>query len=261
MKIADPTQSSKKLAELITTFRPSSVTWLNHFSLQLADFKSLECLDLIAIDGTALQIFLRLSGRYVSRTSADLLVPSLKQMNSSASFCVIGGSEFSNEKCAERLGASYRSNGFDSLVDLLDDPREYSNSSPTYTLVGLGTPLQDQVLARLRQVHPTGSILTCGGWIDQYSASQQYFPPIIHALRLGWLLRIVREPRRLIRRYSIDALNFLVRGNRLVSRLNRLEGFAWTRFGLVKVNSALGAALLDQDFVISKSNMKRRHDT
>jgi exopolysaccharide biosynthesis WecB/TagA/CpsF family protein len=196
----------------------------------------------------------------VSRTSADLLLPILKRTNTNASFCVVGGSESSNEKTAERIGASFRSNGFDALLELMDDPSDYAEAAPTFTIVGLGTPLQEEVLARLKLIHPKGSLITCGGWIDQYAGRDQYFPPFIHALRIGWLLRIVREPRRLLRRYSTDALRFLVHGRRLVSKLNSLEGYEWTRYGLVKLSSPLGAALLDQNSLVSKPKMKRRHD-
>jgi Glycosyl transferase WecG/TagA/CpsF family len=52
-------------------------------------------------------------------------------------------------------------------------------------------------------------IFTAGGWLDQLADRPQYFPPLVHQLRLGWLLRIIREPRRLVRRYTLDAVSAL----------------------------------------------------
>ena len=48
-------------------------------------------------------------------------------------------------------------------------------------------------------------VATCGGWLDQF-AGDTYYPAWAYPLRLNWLVRLAREPKRLWRRYTVDAI-------------------------------------------------------
>ena len=47
-------------------------------------------------------------------------------------------------------------------------------------------------------------IITGGSYIDHLSESVHWFPSWMLRLRLGWLYRLYREPRRLWRRYTVE---------------------------------------------------------
>ena len=92
-------------------------------------------------------------------------------------------------------------------------------------VVGLGAGLQELVAAKARDWMPRASVCTAGGWIDQFAASDQYFPDWVHAARLGWAWRIAHEPRRLTRRYTIEALDFVAHAPELIRRLEAIGHF------------------------------------
>ncbi len=67
---------------------------------------------------------------------------------------------------------------------------------------------------------------TAGGWIDQYArAADDYFPDWVHAARLGWAWRIAHEPKRLTKRYTVEALDFVAHAPELISRLEAMGSF------------------------------------
>lgn len=48
-------------------------------------------------------------------------------------------------------------------------------------------------------------VVTCGGWLDQFSGDS-YYPSWAYPLRLNWLVRLAKEPRRLWGRYTVHAV-------------------------------------------------------
>jgi hypothetical protein len=56
-----------------------------------------------------------------------------------------------------------------------------------------------------------GYAMTCGGFLDQILQSN-YYPAWAYPLRLNWLVRLAREPRRLWRRYTVEAVVALAHG-------------------------------------------------
>ncbi len=65
--------------------------------------------------------------------------------------------------------------------------------------------LQEQWALDVAAVLPAGLVLTCGGFFDQIHPAR-YYPSWAYALRLNWAVRLAREPGRLWRRYSVEAL-------------------------------------------------------
>jgi N-acetylglucosaminyldiphosphoundecaprenol N-acetyl-beta-D-mannosaminyltransferase len=51
-------------------------------------------------------------------------------------------------------------------------------------------------------------IMTGGGYLDHLAEAVDWYPKWIRRLRLNWLYRLWREPRRLWRRYTIELLEF-----------------------------------------------------
>ncbi len=201
-------------------------TWLNHWSLLHADWDALLRTNFIGIDGTLLQVVLRAFGMKVARSSADLVLPIAidEVLASEDRIALVGAAPGVAAKAAARLAPRevLAIDGYAELAELRANPQPLVDFDPRHVIVGLGAGLQEQVACELSQVLPRASVSTAGGWIDQFAAKQQYFPPWVHRLRLGWAWRIVKEPRRLLGRYTVEAVVFLVKAPSLAARLRAL---------------------------------------
>lgn len=197
-----------------------AVTWLNHWSVLHADWDALSRASIVAVDGTLLQALLRAHGIHVGRSSADLTIPRYLELKPESRLALIGGVAGVAERAALRLpGTVFTADGFDQLQALRRDPSRLIAARATVVVLGLGAGLQDRVAVELREALPDAVVFTAGGWLDQMAVREQYFPAVIHSLRLGWLWRVAQEPRRLGRRYTVDALAAAAGFRRIASLL------------------------------------------
>ena len=97
---------------------------------------------------------------------------------------------------------------------------------PDFVLCGMGAPYQERLLAALREAGYRGVAVTCGGFLDQLALKPRYYPAWIDRLELRWLYRIAMEPRRLLRRYAVDYLPFV-----LATATGALRGLRTARNG------------------------------
>jgi N-acetylglucosaminyldiphosphoundecaprenol N-acetyl-beta-D-mannosaminyltransferase len=82
-------------------------------------------------------------------------------------------------------------------------------SGATVLAVGVGAPKQELWIAQYRHRLPrVKTFLAIGATIDFEAGSLQRAPKWMSAAGLEWLYRLVKEPRRLWRRYLGDALPF-----------------------------------------------------
>jgi len=202
-------------SHLRTSSKIITVTWLNHSSLlQLKnDTILLEEFNYIGIDGYFLKTLL---GRRFERSSADLVIPKLLADLECKVF-LVGGEEllltkrlksfmgmFPNAKVLLNISGY----GADTESRILEASKI---DMPDFIFLGLGAKKQEQIAITISQTikyqKPT-LIATCGGWLDQITVPN-YYPKWAYPLKLNWLVRIVREPRRLWRRYTIDAVEIL----------------------------------------------------
>lgn len=89
--------------------------------------------------------------------------------------------------------------------------KEINAAEPDILHVGLGTPLQQIFVAENRDRLTAPVIVTCGAYLEHLAERQQYYPPWVLKLRIGWLYRLAREPKRLWRRYTIELGSYVVR--------------------------------------------------
>ena len=191
---------------------PVRVTWLNHHSIRIALAVAPEAVgqvDVCGIDGQFLQWLLR----HPARTSADLVVPRLLAADPSIrTVLAIGGcgdrSEALTTALTREAGRPVAATCLDGFEDLPRGDRLrrlVRDVRPDLVLVGLGAGLQEQVLLEAASAMRRGYALTCGGFLDQV-LQEGYYPGWAYPLKLNWLVRLAREPRRLWRRYTIEAL-------------------------------------------------------
>jgi beta-1,4-glucosyltransferase len=207
----------EKQRELAAVGLPVRVTWLNHYSIRVAmavASAELSEMHVCGVDGQLLKWLLR----HPVRTSADVVVPLLLKCDETIrTVLAIGGHGDRRESlenalsdAAGRFVQVYSMNGFDELLRGEELARLVAEIQPDLILVGLGAGLQDKVLLEAAAALDRGYALTCGGFLDQVLQTN-YYPSWAYPLRLNWLVRLAREPRRLWRRYTVEALSAVLR--------------------------------------------------
>lgn len=216
----------------------TTVTWLNHHTAQLVRPGDLAAFDLVGVDGQLLRWLIRDTA---GRTSADLVLPLLLPRLHGARVALVGGVQAFVLPRAAVVGALLcpnssliaNLNGHEGLpVDVLSWVRE---TRPDVVLVGLGGGNQEKFAAAVAQVLPRGLVITCGGYLDQL-LRDSYYPRWAYPLHLNWAVRLRREPRRLWRRYTLEALHAVRRRRQLRELL--AGSSAYTRCRLVLTGGA-----------------------
>jgi exopolysaccharide biosynthesis WecB/TagA/CpsF family protein len=74
----------------------------------------------------------------------------------------------------------------------------------------MGTGKQELFLQGLANRGWHGIGITCGGYLDQLSGGFNYYPAVVDRLNLRFAYRLIKEPRRLWRRYLLDYPRFVL---------------------------------------------------
>lgn len=75
-------------------------------------------------------------------------------------------------------------------------------------LVALGNPRQEEWILRNREKLDAGVVAGVGALFDFWAGGKLRAPRLVRSLRMEWLFRLCQEPRRLMRRYTLDTLAF-----------------------------------------------------
>lgn len=86
---------------------------------------------------------------------------------------------------------------------------EINAAAPDILLVALGNPDQETFIAENAHRIDARLLMGVGALIDYTAGIAVRAPAPVRLLRLEWLYRLAREPRRLGRRYTIEAALFL----------------------------------------------------
>lgn len=210
----------------------TTVTWLNHYSAQVALDScgpQLRDFDLVGIDGLALCKLIKAP----NRTSADLLLPRLLPELQGARVLIVGGAPDALVHTIECIEGMLNHGSV--VVAALDGYEDVANdamledivltSQPDVVIVGMGAPRQEIVAQQIAKMLRRGLVFTCGGFLDQLRQGN-YYPAWAYPLRLNWAVRLAREPRRLWKRYTVQAVSALRIRRRLREEIWSLHGFS-----------------------------------
>ncbi len=185
---------------------------------------------IVVPDGMPLVWAARLTGQPLAGrvTGADLIY-SLCQAMAARSWPVFllgglpapDGAPGTAERAAAALAERYRGlaaagawsppAAFDALSGDIETLRKsLVELEPAVVFVGLGFPKQEQLIARLRADLPGAWFLGCGAAIPFAAGEIARAPQWMQRSGLEWAYRLLREPRRLARRYLIDDLPFAI---------------------------------------------------
>lgn len=77
-------------------------------------------------------------------------------------------------------------------------------------LVAMGNPLQEQWIQENMPALNAALFIGVGALFDFMSGGVQRAPQWVQRIRMEWMFRLMQEPRRLAKRYSVDIIRFLV---------------------------------------------------
>lgn len=86
--------------------------------------------------------------------------------------------------------------------------RRINRSGAEVLLVALGNPLQEEWILTHRDHIDAGVVTGVGALFDFWAGNKPRAPQFIQKMRMEWLFRLAHEPRRLMRRYTLDMLVF-----------------------------------------------------
>ncbi len=163
-------------------------------------------------DGIGLEIGLKLLGlQPTENLNGTDLIPEILDRYRSKRIAVWGSSDAAIEKLRERLESENHPNivsmhhGFD------DDDfyiREYQTTRPDIVVLCMGMPRQELLASKLN-LSGHGCLIICGGgWANFYSGHTKRAPLLIRKAKLEWIHRLMREPLRLSKRYTIGIVKY-----------------------------------------------------
>ena len=92
---------------------------------------------------------------------------------------------------------------------------------PDLVVLGMGMPKQERVARRIRDVAGGAPLVVCGGAIiDFLGGKVSRAPAWMHRLGIEWVYRLLREPKRLFKRYVVGNPTFILR----VARWRKVGG-------------------------------------
>lgn len=112
--------------------------------------------------------------------------------------------------------------GYSGMRNTPDLIERINHSKAEVLLVALGNPLQEQWILDHRDLLEVGVVAGVGALFDFWAGDKVRAPMLVQRLRMEWLFRLLQEPRRLLRRYTLDMLVFFAECYR--SRHKRLTG-------------------------------------
>lgn len=85
-----------------------------------------------------------------------------------------------------------------------------NRAKPDVVLVALGNPIQEEWILDNRHALNAGVVIGVGALFDFWAGDKSRAPVLMQRLRLEWFYRLCLEPRRLLRRYTVDIARFLL---------------------------------------------------
>jgi len=205
--------------------RPTLTTFINPHSFHLArrDPEYLDALtkfNIVLPDGIGvvwgLRLLTSISTSRVSFDSTSLALPLLHRASRERlNVMLIGGRRGVSDNACRQLTAAVPELRISAVMDGFCEFPRYEAAvrlaNPDIIICGMGAPRQEKLLMHLAQAKAfQGLGYTCGGYFDQLQKSIDYYPNLFTALNLRWFYRLIREPRRLARRYFIEYQSYFL---------------------------------------------------
>lgn len=99
--------------------------------------------------------------------------------------------------------SGYRNGYFDSPEDRKNAINEIVVLNPSFVIVGMGSPIQEQFAIDLKESGFSGIVFTCGGFIHQSAQELNFFPVWVNRFHLRAFYRLTKERGLFKRLYNV----------------------------------------------------------
>jgi len=130
---------------------------------------------------------------------------------------LLGSEESLVKKTAQAIKRKYKNiivcgfhNGFIRFDEVPGVCRLIRNSKPNLVLVGMGVPLQEYFISDNWSGLPNAIYMGIGGAFNYITKTKTRAPVWMRNHSLEWLYRLLQEPRRLWRRYTLINAKFVI---------------------------------------------------
>lgn len=180
--------------------------------------KLYESMDGLFVDGMTMCWFIRLLwGKRIPRLSFDMsgiavdLFAYLNDTATDRSIYFLGTrqdvldktiNQFSNSYPNMNI-AGYRNGYFIDTDDRRDAINEIIKTNSDFTVIGMGSPLQEQFAIDLKNAGYNGIVFTCGGFLHQSSNNINYYPKWVNKYNLRAFYRLFHEKGLWKRLYNV----------------------------------------------------------
>lgn len=183
--------------------------------------------DTILRDGRGIELAFRYLGlRDTENLNGTDLIPKILARLKGRRIAIWGSSEEALAKLRQRLEAE----GFDNLAPMHhgfhEDEfyvAEFARVRPEVVVLCMGMPRQELLSPKLKGDGIDSLIVCGGGWANFHSGHIKRAPMLMQRMKIEFLHRLAKEPRRLGRRYTVDVLAFF-RTLRRIKALGRVPG-------------------------------------
>ena len=195
----------------------------NSFTMVLASeepaLREVLCADLVFCDGVPLaRALMRKNSKMQSVRGPSLMKNVLAQSGPKNTHFFLGGSPVTIDKLVSNVTEAYTnaaivgthspeysntwSDKIDAWVDMI------SESRATIVWIGLGTPKQDYVVHEIAS-RLNVTVMAVGAAFDFIAGTQPEAPKFLQGSGFEWVYRLLKEPKRLWRRYLIGNVQFI----------------------------------------------------
>ncbi len=101
-------------------------------------------------------------------------------------------------------------NGYDEAKNTAEVIDEINRSQVNVVLVAMGNPHQERWILEQRGQLNAQLLMGVGALFDFLAGDKSRAPALVQRLRMEWFYRLCLEPSRLLRRYTIDIVQFLI---------------------------------------------------
>jgi beta-1,4-glucosyltransferase len=174
---------------------------------------------IIVNDGIGMDIACQLihGQRFIENLNGTDFTPHfLQSMEGQARVFLVGAKPGVAQRAADYLSNKFAlnvvgvCNGYDEAKDTTELISAINNSGANVVLVAMGNPHQERWILQHRQQLNARILMGVGALFDFLAGDKARAPALVQRLRMEWFYRLCLEPSRLLRRYSIDIVRFLI---------------------------------------------------
>jgi len=179
---------------------------------ELYEFIRTKCFAVFEGIGMKAAFYLKGLGNLNDLNGTDSIPEFLKQLEGGNGIFLLGSRNNIVEIAAKNIKYNYPHlevkgyhTGYFSIEDEKNVVQKIINSETKILLIGRGFPLEEEFIRRNYEKLKNLYIWNVGGLFDFISGDKKRAPGFIRSLRLEWLYRMLKEPKRMLFRNTVAA--------------------------------------------------------